>query len=73
MAFFTDYVIAYRIWKGLTPAQRKALKFPWGEPHPRTIASLTAKGLWGDGGPTRSGMAVALCHFIGHPTTASKS
>lgn len=65
MSFMGDYLNAWEIWRDLTPAQRKALLFPWRDPHPLVIANLTARDLWDDEGPTRSGLAVALCRYIG--------
>lgn len=66
MSFLSDYFTALSIWKGLTRAQQRQLKFPWHQDSsPRTINALTAKGLWDEHGPTRTGLAVTLCHFIG--------
>lgn len=69
MSFIGDYFTAMQVWRGLTKPQRKALMFPWGEHHPTVIANLTKRGLWQRdaerNGPTHTGLAVALCAFIG--------
>jgi hypothetical protein len=62
--FMGDYFTSVMLWRDLTKAQRKALGFPWKEPHPRVVARLTELGLWDENGVTRVGLAVALCRYI---------
>lgn len=68
MSFITDFLYASLTWKTLTPAQRRALQFPWKEPHPRVKARLTELGLWDEQGVTRSGAVIALCRFQSSPS-----
>lgn len=60
MSFLLDFFTACAIWRELTTAQRRAIAFPWKEPHPRVEARLRELLLWDDEGVTRRGAVVAL-------------